>query len=130
MRSEFFSALEGVKLEVASAARATATKTTHNASKIIFASISEAVEEKLDALNETLVDAFKRDNPDLWAELAGVRANFSLRLMELRSEMEVESTSEWERAKAKLNRQMERKVSRLTCICSFSHRAYHILPQD
>ena len=112
MRSEFFSALEGVKLEVASAARATATK-TRNASKIIFASISEAVEDKLDALNETLVDAFKRDNPDLWEELAGVRANFSLRLMELRSEMEVESTSEWERAKAKLNRQMERKV-RLT----------------
>ena len=111
-----------MKLEVASAARATATKTTHNASRIIFASISEAVEEKLDALNETLVDAFKRDNPDLWAELAGVRANFSLRLMELRSEMEVESTSEWERAKAKLNRQMERKV-RLTDIYPFFYRA-------
>ena len=128
MRSEFFSALEGVKLEVASAARATATK-THNASKIIFASISEAVEEKLDALNETLVDAFKRDNPDLWAELAGVRANFSLRLMELRSEMEVESTSEWERAKAKLNRQMERKVSRLTSRLHV-HLAYQSIVPD
>ena len=108
-RSDFFAALESVKQEVASAAMVSATK-THNASKIIFATISEAVEDKLDALNETLVDAFKRDNPDLWEELAGVRANFSLRLMELRSEMEVESTSEWERAKAKLNKQMERKV--------------------
>ena len=35
--------------------------------------------------------------------------------------MEVESTSEWERAKAKLNEQMERKVFRnyrLTACCS------------
>ena len=52
-RSEFFAALEGVKQEVESAAKVTATK-SHNASAIIFASISEAVEEKLDALNETL----------------------------------------------------------------------------
>ena len=110
-RSDFFAALESVKQEVASAAMVSATK-THNASKIIFATISEAVEDKLDALNETLVDAFKKDNPDLWAELAGVRANFSRKLIELRSEMEVESTSEWERAKAKLNKQMERKVLR------------------
>ena len=72
-----------MKQEVASAVKVTASK-THNASKIIFASISEAVEEKLDALNETLVDAFKKDNPDLWAELAGVRANFSQKLIELR----------------------------------------------
>ena len=74
-----------MKQEVASAVKVTATK-THNASKIIFASISEAVEEKLDALNETLVDAFKKDNPDLWAELAGVRANFSQKLVELRGD--------------------------------------------
>lgn len=111
-RSDFFTALEGVKQEVTSA-KFTATKTAHDNSKIIFASISEAVEEKLDALNETLVEAFKRDYPDLWDELAGVRANFSQRLVELREEMEVESTSEWERAKARLNEQMERKVSNM-----------------
>ena len=109
MRSEFLAALEGVKREVTSAAQVTASK-RHNASKIIFATISEAVDEKLFSLNETLVDAFKRDNPDLWEELAGVRANFSRRLIELRAEMEVESTSEWERAKAALKKQMERKA--------------------
>lgn len=61
-----------------------AVSKTQNASEVLFGGLSVAVEEKLEALNESLVDAFKSDNPDLWEELAGVRANFSQKLANLR----------------------------------------------
>ncbi len=70
-----------------------------------------AVEEKLDALNESLVEAFKRDNPDLWDELSGMRANFSMHLINLRREMERSSQAEFMRAKSALEAELDNKVN-------------------